>query len=140
MECSIWFSKAALGYRNGLRIRIFGELASAEWHQMDPEFITFHDNRGHKRIIDRADVEIEIADKLRYNRFKSGHPAGFIEAFANLYTDIADSLQDYKKSRQQQPSSYVFSARDALEGLVMMEAIARSSRDRCWVKVNTEGL
>ena len=36
IECSLWFSKAALGYRNGLRVRIFGDRGSAEWHQMEP--------------------------------------------------------------------------------------------------------
>ncbi len=138
MECSIWFSKAALGYRNGLRIRIFGENASAEWHQMEPEFLVHHDNKGHKTMIDRANNDVEIANKTRYNRFKSGHPAGFIEAFANHYWDIADSLQLYRSTNTQQASEFVFSCDHALEGTIMLEAMARSSQDKRWETVTFE--
>ena len=35
-----WFSKSALGHRNGLRLRIYGERAAAEWVQGEPETIT----------------------------------------------------------------------------------------------------
>ena len=40
-----------------------------------------------------------IAYKKRYNRYKSGHPSGFIEAFANLYSDLADDLINYNNSK-----------------------------------------
>lgn len=138
LECSIWFSKAALGYCNGLRIRVFGELGSAEWYQMDPEFLVYHDNHGRKSIIDRASADVEVAHELRYNRFKSGHPAGFLEAFANLYRDIADSLEGFRKTGAQ-ASEYVFTARHALEGLIMLEAMTRSSRERRWETVSLPG-
>ncbi len=136
LECSIWYSKAALGYRNGLRVRVFGESASAEWHQMEPEFLIHHDNKGHKNIIDRASVDVEIANQARYNRFKSGHPAGFLEAFANHYWDIADSLRNYLAIGSQAKSEFVFSTQLAREGLIMLEAIAKSSKERCWVSIN----
>lgn len=135
LECSIWFSKAALGYRNGLRVRVLGQKGSAEWHQMDPEFLTHHDDRGRKSIIDRASVDVGIAHGKRYNRFKSGHPAGFLEAFANLYCDIADNLKSYRETGHQASSEYVFTCQDALEGLIMLEAIERSSKQRCWKQV-----
>ncbi|MBV1931825.1 MAG: Gfo/Idh/MocA family oxidoreductase [Porticoccaceae bacterium] len=138
LECSFWYSKAALGYRNGLRVRVFGENGSAEWYQMDPELLTHHDIMGHKTIIDRASVGIEIAHSHRYNRFKSGHPAGFIEAFANLYWDIADSLEQHLQTGVQAASDYVFTAQHALEGMVMLEAIARSSGERCWEPVTIQ--
>lgn len=135
LECSFWFSKAALGYRNGLRVRVFGEQASAEWFQMEPEYLIFHDNKGHKNIFDRASMEVGLAHNPRYNRFKSGHPAGFLEAFANLYQDIGDSLENFIATGDQS-SEYVFTARDAWEGLVMLEAMAASSKERCWKSVN----
>lgn len=131
LECNIWFSKAALGYRNGLRVRVFGELGSAEWYQMDPEFITYHDNRGRKSIIDRASIDVEITNNPRYNRFKAGHPSGFLEAFANLYWDIADSLGKFRETGVQS-SEFVFGAQHSVEGLIMLEAMAQSSKEKCW--------
>lgn len=135
LECSFWFSKAALGYRNGLRVRVFGEQASAEWFQMEPEYLIYHDNKGHKNIFDRASMEVGLAHNSRYNRFKSGHPAGFLEAFANLYQDIGDSLENFT-TMGEQSSEYVFTARDAWEGLVMLEMMMKSSKERCWKSVN----
>ncbi len=135
LECSFWFSKAALGYRNGLRVRVFGEKASAEWFQMEPEYLIYHDNKGHKNIYDRASLEVELAHQLRYNRFKSGHPAGFLEAFANLYHDIADSLESFH-DKVERLSDYVFTAQHAWEGLIMLEAMNASSIERCWKSVD----
>lgn len=135
LDCSIWFSKAALGYRNGLRVRVFGDQGSAEWYQMDPEFLIFNDNKGHKTILERASVDVVLAHELRYNRFKSGHPAGFLEAFGNHYWDIADDLQSYLATGKQS-SEYSFTTQHALEGLLMLEAMAQSSKDHSWKSVN----
>lgn len=132
LQCSIWFSKAALGYRNGLRVRVFGENGAIEWHQMDSEFLIYNDNKGYKIIIDRANIEVEVANQPRYNRFKAGHPAGFLEAFANLYWDISESLESYQKTGLQYPSNHIFTVDDAWEGLEMLEALSESSKSKCW--------
>lgn len=136
LVCNIWYSKAALGHRNGLRIRVFGDAGSAEWYQMDPEILYFNDNKGHKSIIDRACLDVKVSPQPRYNRFKSGHPSGFIEAFANYYCDIADNLQQYIDSKNILRTEYLFGISEALEGLYMLEAISRSSTYKTWVKIN----
>jgi len=71
----------------------------------------------------------------RYNRFKAGHPAGFIEAFANHYYDIADALLEFKKTGHCF-SPWVFTAPLAKEGLEMLEALSKSARNHCWQKVS----
>jgi hypothetical protein len=70
----------------------------------------------------------------RYNRFKAGHPAGFIEAFANNYSDIASDLRIYiEKHKKRVP--YIKSAISALDGLKFLEAVSRSSKTNKWVSV-----
>lgn len=128
---NIWFSKAALGHRNGLRVRVYGEIGSAEWYQLDPENLYFNDNKGHKLLIDRASVDVNVTTESRYNRFKAGHPSGFIEAFANYYTDIADLLLGVSNNENR----YVFGIDDALEGLKMLEAMTVSSKEKKWIKI-----
>jgi predicted dehydrogenase len=135
--CNVWYSKAALGHRNGLRVRVYGEKGSAEWFQMEPEILNINDNKGHSLTVDRGNVDVSITTQPRYGRFKAGHPAGFIEAFANLYNDIADSIIAHKE-RTKIPSEYVFGVDKALEGLYMMRAIARSAKSRAWEKVANE--
>lgn len=134
IDCSIWYSKTALGCRNGLRIRLFGDQGSAEWLQMDPEYLLYHDNKGRKTTIDRADIDVLCANQSRYNRFKVGHPAGFLEAFANHYWDIADSLQRFHETGHQE-GEYTFSTQHALEGLALLEAITSSSKDHSWKRI-----
>ena len=133
IQGQMWFSKSALGHRNGLRLRIYGSEASAEWYQMCPEELILSYSDGHREIMDRAS-KVEVANMRRYNRFKSGHSAGFIEAFANLYSDIADCLLQYKATSKW-TSENVFSAELALEGIRMIEAMIKSIEKKSWNKV-----
>jgi predicted dehydrogenase len=128
---NIWFSKAALGHRNGLKVRVYGEIGSAQWYQLEPENLYYNDNKGHKIVIDRASVDVNVTNENRYNRFKAGHPSGFIEAFANYYTDIAELLLGNTNNENR----YVFGIDDALEGLRMLEAMTESSKNKKWIKI-----
>lgn len=132
IDCSVWYSKTAFGYRNGQRFRVFGELGAAEWIQENPEYLSFADNSGGKYILDRTSKFTKVANLPRYQRFKAGHPAGFIEAFANYYVDIAESLRDYLDDRGDQDQDYVFGIEESLEGLQMLEAISRSAANKKW--------
>lgn len=136
LNCNIWYSKTALGYRNGLKLRLFGEQGAAEWVQETPEYLTLTDHYGTKSVVDRASRDIKVANQRRYARFKVGHPAGFVEAFANYYCDTADALATHLAGRSV-AGEYVFGIDDALQGLRVLEAIADSSANRCWTMVET---
>ena len=133
VQGQIWFSKSALGHRNGLRLRIYGSEAAAEWYQASPEEIVLSYKDGRRQILDRA-ATVEVAGLRRYNRFKAGHPAGYIEAFANLYVDIADALDLYRKTASW-TSNEVFGTDLASEGLQMLEALSQSAETGIWTPV-----
>lgn len=133
LRVGTWWGKTALGLRNGLRIRVYGSDASAEWVQMDPENLHWADSAGRRCILDRGG-EGGIALEPRYNRFKAGHPSGFVEAFANLYADIAGELNTLNSERFA-PSGFVFGAPQACEGLAMLETISESARQRAWLDI-----
>lgn len=135
LSVQMWYGKSSLGYRNGLRVRVFGEHGAAEWYQMDPEHMKISDNLGNILTVDRSVLEPEVAAQERYNRFKAGHPSGFIEAFGNYYNDIADALQLFKQNGTH-ASPYVFGAEHAAQGLKMLEAIARSATTRQWESID----
>jgi predicted dehydrogenase len=130
VQGQMWFSKSALGHRNGLRLRIYGSEASAEWYQACPEELVLSHADGRREIVDRASV-VKVADSRRYNRFKSGHPAGFIEAFANLYSDIADCLYQYRATGRW-TSKDVFGVELAVEGIQLIEAMVKSTDKKAW--------
>ena len=129
ITAKIWYSKVALGHTNGLKVEVYGDSGSAKWYQLNPENLYFNDNKGRKIIIDRANIDTKIATKQRYNRFKVGHPAGFIEAFANYYSDIADDLFLKKHN------PYVFKIEEAIQELKILEAMTTSSQQKKWVQV-----
>lgn len=134
MKASIWLSKTAYGYKNGLNIRVFGDQGSAQWYQETPDIL---------KITNRESVEMQYNRGNALNqdsiveRFKPGHPTGFVEAFANLYSDIADNLCRY----QSQPEKFefdeqVFGWDHAHEGLMMLKKATESSKKGCWVQVD----
>lgn len=125
-----WFSKCALGHRNGLRIRIYGTKAAAEWVQLNPEELLISHVDGRREIFDRASGA-KTASQQRYQRFKVGHPAGFNEALANLYVDIHAALQHYKATGKQE-SDEIFGADLAIEGMQWLEAMVRSCKSGSW--------
>ncbi len=133
VQGQMWFSKSALGHRNGLRLRIYGSKASAEWYQACPEELVLSYLDGRREIVDRAS-SVEVANRRRYNRFKAGHPAGFIEAFANLYSDIADCFRQYRATGQWR-SEDVFGVELAVEGLQLFEAMIESVDKKAWQAV-----
>ncbi|MDM8564769.1 Gfo/Idh/MocA family oxidoreductase [Candidatus Halobeggiatoa sp. HSG11] len=134
IQGQFWFSKSALGHRNGLKLRIYGSKASAEWYQNNPEELLLSYSDGKREIVDRASSCVELANNIKYNRFKAGHPAGFMEAFANLYIDIADSLRQYKTTGIWK-SEEVYGPTLALDGLHFLEAISKSAKSKVWQKV-----
>jgi predicted dehydrogenase len=133
LRSQMWYSKVALGDRNGLQIRMYGNKGSIHWYQMQPEEIKLYKADGTYLIIDRAS-DVNVANEARYNRFKAGHPAGFIEAFANLYFDFADELIEYKKTGRYD-MNWIYGPKQATKGLYISEAIKKSSDENRWVKL-----
>jgi predicted dehydrogenase len=130
---NLWISKSAIGHRNGLRLRLYGTKGSAEWHQMEPEELRLNHSTGRRETLDRAS-DVAIANQPRYARFKPGHPAGFVEAFANLYRDIATSLLHWRETGDF-ISDEVFSAELEIEGLAFLEAMRDSAVTGQWQDV-----
>tara|TARA_A100001015_G_C15022960_1_gene728953 strand:+ start:1853 stop:2962 length:1110 start_codon:yes stop_codon:yes gene_type:complete len=96
----ITLSKTIYGSRNDLILRITGDKGSVLWKHTNPEQIIFTNEKGVNQILDRGSSVYE-AKKNRYNRYKVGHPDGFLEAFANIYGDIYEDLIDYKNGKKE---------------------------------------
>ncbi|MEQ3529343.1 Gfo/Idh/MocA family oxidoreductase [Pseudoalteromonas sp. XMcav11-Q] len=130
---SMWMSKTAIGHRNGLSVRVYGTKGSARWFQLNPDELELNYNDGRREVLDRAG-QCQYANQFRYNRMKPGHPTGFVEAFANLYSDIAGALQLHL-SKQPSRSEYVFGFEQAKQGLALFEAAKRSAESGTWQQV-----
>lgn len=125
------FGKSMLGHRNGLTVRIYGSKASAEWIQASPETLRIAHDDGRIELIDRGGG-CDVASATRYARFKAGHPAGYVEAFANLYTDIHAALHA-KHAGTAMNQREIFGSDIAGDGLRFLHAMAESARNRRWI-------
>lgn len=130
---SMWMSKTAIGHRNGLKVRVYGDKGSAFWYQLNPDELELNYNDGRREILDRAG-QCEYAGQFRYNRMKPGHPTGFVEAFANLYADIHSELTRYL-ANQAANSDYVFGLSQAKAGLELFKTAQDSVSSGTWEKI-----
>lgn len=128
---NFWLSKSALGNRNGLHIEVYGSKASASWHQETPEQLEFSYSTGQKVIIDRGS-DIQMLSNPLYSRMTPGHPAGFIESFANLYNDIANSLDNYFNNKIYS-TQYVYDFQHAKNGIKLLHNASISNLKRKWI-------
>ena len=92
---SIWVSSAATGGENGLKIRVYGTKGALEWLQDDPNILKFTELEKSTKIITRASNAVSNLS-IQSSRVAAGHPEGFFEAFANIYTEFSDSIQSTK--------------------------------------------
>jgi predicted dehydrogenase len=85
-------SQIAIGGENDLRIRVFGSLGSLAWQQEQPNSLHLDLLDGTRSTLTRGSALLGAAAQ-RATRLPSGHPEGFIEAFANLYLGVAEAIR-----------------------------------------------
>jgi predicted dehydrogenase len=131
-----WWSKSAAGHANGLSVEVFGSEGSARWVQMEPELLKLRNTTGVESAIHRGTVGCMVASQPRYNRFKAGHPDGFIEAFANTYNDIATEF--FKVDEDDRKATVVaeFSIHQSKLLLGLLQGAVESARTRSEVRLS----
>jgi predicted dehydrogenase len=130
----LWCSQVAAGLENGLRIRIYGEKAGLEWHQENPNYLTFSPLGEPPRIIRRNGYGADEVSRAA-SRIPGGHPEGYLEGFAQLYTDVAEQIAARIENREPNPFSLqVPDVEHGVRGVRFIEAAVRSSqRKAAWV-------
>lgn len=130
---SFWVTQAAAGVENSLRIRISGSLGSLEWQQEHPQVLQFKP-LGAPAQVRTPNGPGTLPLAARSSRIVAGHPEGFHEAFANLYTDAADAIAARRSGQVPDPLSLFFpNAHDGLQGLrFVTAAMASSANQGAW--------
>jgi predicted dehydrogenase len=91
---SYWCSQVAIGYDNALRVRIFGTKGSIEFDQENCNYLKISIKGKPTQIYSRGN-EYMSTKASSYSRIPAGHPEGFYEAYANIYSAFTDAL--YRK-------------------------------------------
>jgi len=131
---NFWVTQAAAGVENCLRIRVSGTLGSLEWEQEQPQVLHFKPQSGPAQIrTPNGPGTLPLA--ARSSRIVKGHPEGFPEAFANLYSDVAEAIAARRTQAQPDPLALFFpNAEDGLAGVRFVAAMMESATaNGAWV-------
>jgi predicted dehydrogenase len=123
-----WTSVMAKGGVYGLRIRIFGTKGSLEWVQNDPNYLKLNPGKGAVKYLERGFHDAKFSKK--FSRIKFGHPEGYLDAFANIYSEFANSLKNKSKKRYFYPNED-----EGLETAKFINACKVSSKNKKWEKI-----
>lgn len=119
---SFWVTQAAAGVENCLRIRVSGAKGSLEWMQELPQILTFKPLAGPAETrTPNGPGTLPLA--ARASRIVKGHPEGFHEAFANLYSDAAEAVAARRSGQTADPLALYFP--NSLDGLLGVRFVAR---------------
>lgn len=129
----LWASQVAPGNENALRLRVYGTKGGLEWAQENPNLLWYTPLGEPKRLITRAGAGAGAA-AARVSRIPGGHPEGYLEAFATIYTEAAAAIREARDGSQPPPETLFPTLSDGLWGMRFIDACVRSSaRDAAWV-------
>ena len=126
-------SQVAAGEGNGLRLRVYGEYGSLDWRQEDPNRLRLKWLDGAEEIRHAAGAYLS-EDARTVTRLPGGHPEGFIEAFAVLYREFADSLVAWKRGVPRPLPATLPGIRAGVRGMRFIERAIASSEKQQWLE------
>jgi predicted dehydrogenase len=129
----IWASQVAPGNENNLTLRLYGSKGGLEWRQEDPNYLWFTAFGEPKRRISRGGAGAPPA-AARVTRIPPGHPEGYLEAFATIYTEAAQAIIAARDGRRSERVASLPTVEDGVKGLAFIAACVKSSRrNAAWV-------
>jgi len=124
---TFWVTQAAAGVENCLRIRVSGTKGSLEWEQEKPNVLTFKPLAGPAQTR-TPNGPGTLPLSARATRMVPGHPEGFHEAFATLYSDAAEAIAARRSGNRPDPLALHFPNEvDGALGVKFVDAAMASS-------------
>jgi predicted dehydrogenase len=126
-------SQICTGEENNLRLRIYGDKGGIDWRQEEPNSLWFKPLDGPSQLL-RTAVAGTGSEAAAVTRVPSGHPEGYIEAFANVFSEFAALLDGSAKPAH--PESTVPGISAALRGMAFVETtVASSAAGAAWTQL-----
>lgn len=130
----LFASQIAAGEENNLNIRVYGEKAGLEWHQMQPNTLTVRWRDKPVEVLRTGVGELYPAAQ-QHTRIPAGHPEGYLEAFANIYRNFAKHVQARLAGDTVDPIYDFPSVADGVRGMQFINKVIESGKsDEKWVR------
>jgi len=131
-------SQISIGEENGLAIWVYGDKKALEWHQEHPNYLYVKVPDGPVQIWRRGNGYVAQRSPAagRATRLPFGHPEAFLEAFANIYCNFADTLDAHLVGVRPDELALDFpNVDDGLRGMLFIETVLESSKNKMkWTK------
>ena len=118
-------SQIAAGEENALSIRVYGDKAGLEWHQMEPNTLLFK-QPGQPLQVLRTGLPYMSEEARAATRLPAGHPEGFLEAFANVYRLAIADIRRVEAGES--PVGGYPTVYDGLRGMQFITKVVESSQ------------
>lgn len=123
-------SQVAIGHENDLVLQVYGETGALTWRQEDPNALWYAPLAGPVQLLRRGNPYLGVAAQ-RASRLPSGHPEAFLEAFANVYREVADAIA--RHAAGDDPTGDYPTVRDGARGVRFIErTVASAANDAKW--------
>ena len=132
---ALWASQVASGNENGLRLRVYGTKGGVHWAQENPNELRWSPLGESTRIITRGGPGSGAA-AARVTRTPGGHPEGYLEGFANIYSEVALAIKAAREGKKPPAECDFPTIVDGVKGVAFVEAAVKSSKaNGAWVKL-----
>ena len=136
IEGNLMTSQIATGEENDLKIRVWGENGGIEWKHSSPNSLLVKLNGSPNQVYRSGVDNSYLSDfSLANCRTPSGHPEGFIEAFANIYRNFSFSVINYKNKIKDSYKYDYPTVNDGYRGMKFIDAVIESSKKNKWIKL-----
>lgn len=130
---TLWASQVAPGNENGLRLRIYGDKGGLDWGQEDPNRLWFTPFGQPRQLLTRNGAGA-LPENSRVSRVPAGHPEGYLEAFATIYSEAAQAIRAHQAGQALPAGVHFPTLADGLAGMRFVEACVQSARrNAAWV-------
>ncbi|TNF18339.1 MAG: Gfo/Idh/MocA family oxidoreductase [Rhodobacteraceae bacterium] len=130
----LWCSQVAPGNENGLRLRVYGARGGLDWAQENPNELWFTPHGEATRRITRMGAGASDAANA-VSRIPPGHPEGYLEGFATIYSAAADAIRAVQGGADPDTALGLLPGISAgLDGMGFIRACVESSaQNAAWV-------
>ena len=130
----LWASQVAPGNENGLRLRVYGTKGGLHWVHANPNEMLWSPLDKSTRIITRGGPDSGEA-AARVTRVPPGHPEGYLEGFASIYSEVALAIKSARSGKKPPRAVHFPTIEDGVKGMAFVEAAVKSSKaNGKWVK------
>ena len=129
-------SQVATGEENGLTLRVYAEQGAVKWAQENPNYLELYRYGEPRQTLTRgqgylSDVAAASA------RIPTGHPEGYLEAFATIYVGVVEVIRRYIDGDPMDSEAYDFpTVYDGLRGMQFIYKTVESCKNgSTWVSM-----